>query len=85
MPQAVFRGQTQLPNEEGESKPTFYLHLMRDIWKGKMWSILFGIHPGVESTSLFQAMQVKVRDKVLLPHPPSTGKNFCLGSQSFNF
>lgn len=82
-PQAVFRGQTQLSSEEGESKPI--LHLIRDIWKGKVWSILIGVHPGEESTSLFQAMQVKVRDKVLLPHPSSTGNNFYFGSQSFHF
>lgn len=84
-PQAVFRGQTQFSNEEGESSPTLHLHLMRDIWKGKVWNILIGIHPGEESTSLFQAMQVKVRDKVLLPHPPSTRNNFYFGSQSSNF
>ena len=62
MSQAVFRGQATLSSEEGESKPTLHPHLMRDIWKGKVWNVLIGVLPGEQSTSLFQATQVNVRD-----------------------
>lgn len=62
MSRVVFRGQARLSSEEGESKPTLHPHLMRDIWKGKVWSVLIGILPGEQSTSLLQAMQVSVRD-----------------------
>jgi len=62
MSQAVCGGQARLPSEEGESKPTLHPHLMRDIWKGKVRSVLTEILPREQSTSLFQAMQVNLRD-----------------------
>lgn len=71
MSRAVFRGQARLSSEEGESKPTLHPHLMRDIWKGKIWSVLIGVLPGEQRTLLFQAMQVNIREWVNNSSPTS--------------